>query len=230
MVRSWIQYLRSASHIHPIALERIRRDIERRAGERYDRLFVRDSRKSVVRIPKAEVRRRLRGAIIRAARLGLNSPPHLDILDIGCGAGFFIAVAKYLGHRCTGTDLPDSVLSGEFADFYSACLEAFDCKADRQVLIVRPYEPLKLPRRFDLITAGLICFDDRGSEGGWSRHEWEYFVNDARQYLTEGGRLFLEFNEHAEYGRWRWYRPETLSYFAQIGQVNRNTVIVTNPG
>jgi 2-polyprenyl-3-methyl-5-hydroxy-6-metoxy-1,4-benzoquinol methylase len=38
--------------------------------------------------------------------LGLHKPEPLKILDLGCGSGYFLAVAKHLGFDAIGVDRP----------------------------------------------------------------------------------------------------------------------------
>ena len=41
-----------------------------------------------------------------AQRLGLDTSPPLDVLDIGIGPGYFLYVCQKLGHRSVGIDRP----------------------------------------------------------------------------------------------------------------------------
>jgi len=209
---------RSGAQLPPWTHSRIRKAIEAAASSRP----VKDGG---VQLPDPEFSHRLRRAIVRAAMLKLDQPPRLSILDIGCGGGFFIAVAKFLGHSCTGTELHPEALSAHVRESYQRYLTALGCTADHEVLVVKPFEPLNLRRQYDLITAGLVCFDELPS-GAWSRREWEFFFDDIYRYLTPGGRVYIELNAHREHGGLRWYTPETLAFFKSIGQVRGNVVIV----
>src|SRR4051812_11957952 len=40
-----------------------------------------------------------------------SSDPTLDVLDVGCGTGFSALLLAELGHRATGVDLADEMLS-----------------------------------------------------------------------------------------------------------------------
>jgi len=210
-VRSWAQ-------LPPWTHHRLRIGIESTVS----------SRGAGAHLSNPEFSQRLRRAIVRAAQLKLDKTPRLSILDIGCGGGFFVAVAKYLGHSCTGTELPADRLSSETRESYWRYLEALGCAQDCEMLVVRPFTPLCLGRQFDLITAGLVCFDEVSSTLTWSRLEWKFFFDDIQNYLTPNGRVFIELNARAEYARLRWYTPDTLAFFKSIGDVSGNLVMVTH--
>src|SRR5947209_3588443 len=48
--------------------------------------------------------------IERAQDLWLDRSPPLRVLDLGCGAGYFLYVSKYFGHQVLGLDLDDHQL------------------------------------------------------------------------------------------------------------------------
>jgi len=58
------------------------------------------------KVKYADLKRSLARAWKEAKRLGLDSSPPLDILDIGMDPGFFLYVCKRLGHRGVGLDQP----------------------------------------------------------------------------------------------------------------------------
>jgi len=49
----------------------------------------------------------LRPKMMRVIELGLNESVQASVLDLGCGAGYFLYCRKYLGHNVHGIDLPD---------------------------------------------------------------------------------------------------------------------------
>jgi hypothetical protein len=81
---------------------------------------------------------------------------------------------------------------------------------------------LSLGESYDLITAGLICFNEYPSGATWSRPEWEYFLADVTRHLRTGGRFYLEFNEHRHYGRLRWYDEPTRASLSSAGVLAGN--------
>lgn len=135
----------------------------------------------------------------RVQDLWLDRSPPLRILDLGCGAGYFLHICKHFGHHVLGFDTDNEPL-------FRATTELLDVprvigRIDRQV-------PLPdLHQTFDLVTAHRICFHRIGKvrEGvEWSPADWEFFINDVRtRFLSETGRLLLDFNP----------RPDGSSFF-----------------
>jgi len=210
--------------VSPIKVERTCRDVVRDA----DPVFLEQlsaSRPGPGSISSSEFNQRLRTAVSRALRLGLADSRGLRILDVGCGAGFFIAVAKHFQHDCLGTDIPAERIAAPVAKTYDTCLRAFRCYEQRSVLTVQPYVPLPLSESFDLITAGLICFNEYPSGATWSRPEWEFFIADVTKHLRPGGRLYLEFNEQPHYSRLRWYDGPTQAFLSRSGVLTGNKFV-----
>src|SRR5256885_620165 len=48
--------------------------------------------------------------IERAQDLWLDRSPPMHILDLGCGAGYFLYIAKYFGHNVVGFDIDNEPL------------------------------------------------------------------------------------------------------------------------
>lgn len=166
--------------------------------------------------------------IYRAAQLGLQSGPKLRIVDIGCGPGYFLAVARALGHQARGVDAPDSFLTTVERRVYTELLTALGCAQNVSPLLIERFVPLPFgEERYDLITAFWICFNRHRQADSWGADEWRFFVEDAGRHLREGGRLLLELNEDAErYGELRYYDQATLAYFRSVGLVDRQRVVI----
>ena len=49
----------------------------------------------------------LRSKMMRAIELGLDKAAPVAVLDLGCGAGYFLYCCKFLGHDVHGIDLPE---------------------------------------------------------------------------------------------------------------------------
>src|SRR2546430_4856822 len=127
--------------------------------------------------------------IERAQDLWLDRAPPLRILDLGCGAGYFLYVCKFFGHQVLGFDVDTDPLFG-------ATIELFDVPR----VIGRIERQTRLPnlhQKFDLVTAHRICFHRIGRVRDgveWSPDDWEVFVDDIRaRVLSENGRLLLDF-------------------------------------
>jgi len=164
----------------------------------------------------------------RAAQLGLHNSPALRILDIGAGPGYFVAVARALGHDCRGIDVPESYFSPLELRVYSEMLEALRCRKYVSPFAIQRFEPLSLlNQRYDLITAFLICFNQHDKPDQWGVSEWRFFVENALEHLSEGGRLFLGINENRKrYGKLTFYDEPLLAYFQSVGTVDGARVTI----
>jgi len=231
VLRTWVSYYPADSRVSMINVERTRSEIVSGLDPVLTkRLWGTGSDASAaLMMSKTEFNQRLRVAILRAGYLDLHSSPKRSILDIGSGAGFFVAVAKHLGHECIGCDLPLDHLSTATSTIYEACNRTLGCWDDRHVLVVKPFEPLAVDGTYDLITAGLICFNEYGTGRSWSRPEWEFLFEDVERHLNPGGRLFLELNEQKCFGAQRWYDSATLEFFSQTATVRKNKIIYALP-
>src|ERR1700676_5557425 len=99
----------------------------------------------------------LRTNMMRVFELGLDKSAESSVLDLGCGAGYFLYCCKYLGHSVHGIDLPDY-------EFYRDMIALFGIS--RTGFRIEPYKNLPvLNRRFDVITAHQICFNGHKTEG-----------------------------------------------------------------
>src|SRR5437588_7168496 len=137
--------------------------------------------------------------IERAQDLWLDRSPPMRILDLGCGAGYFLYVCKSFGHHVLGFDTDNEPL-------FRATLELLEVQ--RVIGRIDRQTPLPdLHQRFDLVTAHRICFHRIGRVRDgveWSPADWEFFFNDIRtRFLNENGRLLLDFNP----------RPDGSSFF-----------------
>lgn len=119
-----------------------------------------------------------------------KAPPRLRILDLGCGTGYFLHVAKCLGHDVLGLDLDvEPVFTGMLALL----------KIPRVVHAIHAFQPMPdLGAPFDLIAAHMTCFNRRADGSHWGVEEWEYFVKDAESRLSPTGRLQFDLNVLAD--------------------------------
>src|SRR5438105_7589017 len=86
----------------------------------------------------------------RAQDLWLDRAPPLRILDLGCGAGYFLYVCKFFGHHVLGFDTDDEPL-------FRATTELLD--VPRVIGRIQRQAPLpSFHQQFDLVTAHRICF------------------------------------------------------------------------
>ena len=145
----------------------------------------------------------LRKKMMRAIELGLDACEPLSVLDIGCGAGYFLYCCKYLGHDVCGIDLPHR-------GFYRDMLDLFGIP--RTEFKIEPYKALPaLGKRFDVVTAHQICFNGHKTERVWGPDEWDFMLRDLQENLLgPGGTIALEFNEEPEIG---FYTKDVRRYF-----------------
>ena len=161
----------------------------------------------------------------RAQDLWLDRMPPLRILDLGCGPGYFLYVARCLGHDGIGMDVDEEE---------PVCRRVIAMLGVRRVVHrIEPSEPLPdLGEKFDLVSAQRICFHRIGYVPGeswesgkeWGVPEWTFFLRDVRtRFLKPGGRLLLDFNPHAD---GTWYTPEVRAYFQQQGGKFRRSKVL----
>jgi len=133
----------------------------------------------------ANWRRCLADQLRFAKRLGLDTwSPKLRILDIGCGFGYFVRIARYYGHDAVGLDMDREPLP--------EAAKILDAPVIRHT--IREFERLpETLRRFDLITLfgfSVECRDHRP----WTWREFAFLIRDCVGRLDRGGRFVAVFN------------------------------------
>jgi len=128
----------------------------------------------------------------RVQDLWLDRSAPIRILDLGCGSGFFLYIAKLFGHDVLGLDRDTNPMFRAITELLGVRRIASD---------IEPFVPLPdCGERFDLITAYRICFqriggDRKGIWTEWGPNEWKFFLDDVRtRLLRADGRLLLDFN------------------------------------
>ena len=167
-----------------------------------------------------DARKHLQRNIERAQDFNLHRLPSQEILDIGCGGGFFLFVAEALGHRGLGLDVSGIPVFDDLVDLLGV---------ERLEYTVTGLE--KLPdfgRKFDLITAFATAFHG-GHEDSWrwGPEEWDFFLTDLKGHLKPGGRIFFDLN--AAY-QGKYYTPEILSVIQKHGgAIERSHAVFVSP-
>ena len=172
------------------------RDIQRRYSDVADRYA-----------KYANVEHWLKINLPRVRDLELDRSPPKNILDLGCGAGFFLFLAKQFGHRCVGLDVGDFPLSNELIDLFGV---------ERVTEKIRAFQPLPdFGRKFDLITAFSGAFNRSEDESrGWNIEEWNFFLDDLDRHRAPGGQILLEINSGKDK---RYFAAEIRELFLQRG-------------
>ena len=161
----------------------------------------------------------IRTNLQRVRELGLDYAPRSRILDLGCGAGYFLYINKLLGHEILGLDLDELPMFRELIELL---------QIPRTIARIEAFQPLpKFDRKFDIITAYLICFNNHKSDKLWGPPEWDYFLSDVAAHLAPNGRLWLELNREYDGS---YYTPELKAFFEQRGADLQSYRVVFNPG
>lgn len=156
-----------------------------------------------------DVEKHLRQNIRRAQDLNLHRLPPQEILDIGCGGGFFLFVGQALGHRGLGLDVDGIPVFDGLVDLLG--INRTTCK-------ITGFETLPdLGRKFDLISAFATAFHgSREDSWRWGEKEWDFFLSDLKRHLKPGGRIFFDLN--AAYGG-DYYTKKIIEVFLRHGCV-----------
>jgi SAM-dependent methyltransferase len=141
------------------------------------------------------------------------------ILDLGCGAGYFLYVAQLLGHRGFGLDLDRIPMFAEVTSLLGV---------RRVIQRIQPFRPLPdLGGKFDLITAFMICFNGHRRPNLWGVTEWNFFLDDIAKHLAPRGRVWLELNRESD---GTLYTPELKEFFQKRGARIDEHKIMFNSG
>src|SRR6266446_3487953 len=153
--------------------------------------------------------------IRRIRQLELDVARPKRILDLGCGAGYFLYIAKLLGHSGVGLDMDRLPMFREITRLLGV---------RRVVQQIQAFRPLpSFGQKFDVITAFMICFNNHKMPGLWGVPEWEFFLDDLAKHLKPRGRVWLELNQ--EYDE-TFYTPELKEFFEKRGaRINEHKII-----
>ena len=144
--------------------------------------------------------------IRRIRQLELDVARPKQILDLGCGAGYFLYIAQLLGHSGIGLDIDRLPMFREITRMLSV---------RRVVERIEAFRPLpNFGQKFDVITAFMICFNNHKMPGLWGVPEWGFFLDDLAKHLKPRGRVWLELNQ--EYDE-TFYTPELKEFFKKRG-------------
>jgi SAM-dependent methyltransferase len=187
---------------HPVSSRRILASIDRAELERLRQHYA--YRPNARRINAYEDAAYWIGINVKHVQdLWLDRAPPLHILDLGCGAGYFLYLCQLFGHEGLGLDTDDE-------PFFRGTTKLLG--VHRIIARISSQTPLPdLGKKFDLVTGHRVCFhriarDENGVWREWTPTDWKFFINDIRtRFLNPKGRLLLEFNP----------RPDSSSFFTE---------------
>jgi SAM-dependent methyltransferase len=167
---------------------RVRRLLERVDQNRLREIQKRYVFSTSVYSKYADAERWLKRNLPRVRRLRLDCSPPQEILDIGCGAGFFLFIAKQFGHSGVGIDVGHHDVCNELLDLFGV---------QHRVCRVEAFQPLPdFGRKFDLITAFSTAFHRSPDKSvAWGCAEWDFLLNDLfERQLKPDGEIFFDIN------------------------------------
>ena len=192
---SWFQSRRLKPLLAKIDMERLHEIQQRHAGstDRYAKY--------------ADIERWLKINLARVQDLDLHRSSPKEILDLGCGAGFFLFAAQQFGHSGIGLDVDDFPLSNELIDLL---------RVERKVWRIKALEPLPdLGQKFDWITGFSAAFNRSEDESrGWDVSEWTFLLDDLGRCLRPNGKIFFEINSGKTK---KYFPPDVRDLFRQRG-------------
>ena len=157
--------------------------------------------------------------IRRVRDIELDLARRKRILDLGCGAGYFLHIAQLLGHTGLGLDLDRVPMFAEITRLLGV---------RRVIRRIRAFHPLPdLGGKFDLITAFMICFNNHRHPNLWGVAEWNFFLDDIAKHLAPRGRVWLEMNRERD---GTFYTPELKEFFQKRGARIEEHKIMFNSG
>ena len=167
---------------------RVRRLLDRLDQERLREIQARYGHSTTIYTKYADVGRWLKRNLPRVRRLKLDRAEPKEILDLGCGAGFFLFIANQYAHKGLGLDVGHHEVCNELLDLFGV---------ERRVWRIEAFQPLPdFGRKFDLITAFSTAFHRNPDKSvAWDTEEWNFFLDDLFAHqLKPGGEIFFDIN------------------------------------
>lgn len=151
----------------------------------------------------------------RVAGLDAAGPPR-RVLDLGCGCGYFVHIARLLGHSALGVDRkdhPSSVLVQMRELLGVPCV----------VHNITPDSPPPVDAQWDVVTAHMVCFNGHCTDYVWGPTEWAKLFDAIRSPVWS-----IELNAEPDgdafpHGLRRWFEMRGA-------QVSGHRVLLTRGG
>ena len=171
--------------------------------------------------------------VTTANQIGLNEHAPGSVLDLGTGAGHFIVVAEFYGHKGLGTEVidygrddPDD--DPAYREFQRQRLFTRCCRVygvERINHAVKAFGDLDgLPAGNDWVTGFGVYFD---SAPDWSLAAWRHFLENAGHLLKDDGSVFLTLiTSRLPEADWQYLRK--LSRNDQLGRPWIDAVTLRN--
>jgi SAM-dependent methyltransferase len=191
---------------HPLPVSRFMAHIDQAELRRIQKTYGVPGSRDWPKYTEAE--RFIKMNIRRVQDLGLDRRPPQRILDLGSGAGYFLFVNRVLGHTGLGLDVDNRPLFREMFELLGL---------QRIIHRIEKLKPLPdTGAQYDWITAFSVSFAGAGQPIPWAITEWDYFLQDARQHLRPGGRIYLDLNPRADGS---FYSEELRDFFLSQGAI-----------
>ena len=115
-----------------------------------------------------------------------------SMLDIGTGMGYTPYIFKHNGYDVACFDMV-----GCQDIFNKSC---FILGIEKKDFTIKKFEKIiSFNKKFDIINASLICFNQHKQPDVWLKDEWMFFLNDIYEnHLNDCGNLHLGFNSEIE--------------------------------
>jgi SAM-dependent methyltransferase len=198
--RGWRRFQRK---LHPISLQPLLAKID---PDRLREIQARYPYSPLKASKYTDVEQWLRFNIERVQDLNLHQSPPQEILDLGCGGGFFLFICRELGHHGLGLDKEGFPVFRELIDLL---------QVERRFCEIRAFQPIPdLGRKFDWVTGFSTGFNRNQDRSLWGPREWSFFLRDLGKHLRPGGRMFFGLNP-AQNG-W-YYTDELRDFFVRCG-------------
>ena len=127
---------------------------------------------------------------LRIVKLSLDRSTPLRILDLGSGPGYFIAMARSLGHDAQGIDLGEHPI-------YTPMNRAFENIITWHKITPHMTYVNGDLSPFDLITAFSVTFNKhnrQNRESMWSSEDWICFFSNLKPLIHSNSKIVFQLN------------------------------------
>ena len=115
-----------------------------------------------------------------------------SVLDVGTGMGYLPYILKYNGYDVTCFDMAGC------AEIFNKSCEILGIKKV-DFTIKKCESIMNFNKKFDIINATLLCFNQHRETDFWLKDEWLFFLRDIYDnQLNDNGILYLGFNSEID--------------------------------